>query len=147
MNLLRIFLLVGCINVVMSYDTAWASRTQVGRYKTVSNKPTAAQVNPLLAIGQYKFASSIRTVGQAIGQVLSTSGYRLVDEKTMNKNAKSVLKLPLPLVDRELGPMAVQDIVSVLMGRDIFNLRINPLQRTINFSVKPSVAKQVGVTV
>lgn len=121
-----------------------SNQTQISRYSTVENKPTAAQINPLLAVAQYKFASNVRTVGGAISQVLSTSGYKIADDEKLNKDAKQVMDLPLPLVDRQLGPLTIKDTVAVLIGQNVFDIKVDPLHRTINFRVKPTIAKSLG---
>jgi conjugative transfer region protein (TIGR03748 family) len=126
---------------VNSFALTNQNHTQIGRYTTVDNKPSAAQVNPLLAVGQYKFSSGIRTVGDAVKQVLSTTGYRLAEKHKINTDAASVLKLPLPLVDRQLGPLSVKTTINVLMGEEVFDLHIDPLHRVINFRVKPNMTK------
>lgn len=125
--------------------TTFASSSQIGRYVTASNSPTSAQINPLLAVAQYKFSSSVTTVGAAIDQVLATTGYKLVPQKQLTKAAQETLVKPLPITVRNLGPISVKGALEVLMGKEVFNLVVDPLHRLISFKVKSSIAKELGV--
>ena len=120
-----------------SYPCYGSQVTQIGRYRTITNHPTMAQVNPLLAIGQYKFPSSVLTVGDAVQAVLQTTGYQL--DKDLSKAVQQTLKKPLPITCRMLGPLAIKDILTVIMGSQVFILVEDPLHRLINFDVKPEI--------
>ena len=116
--------------------------TQIGRYVTVDNGPTKSQINPLLAISIYRFSPSIYTVGQAVKQVLSTTGYRLVTKPS--KILSETLSKPLPITDRKLGPMKIQSALNVLVGSEVYDLVRDPLHRLVDFKIKPSIAKALG---
>lgn len=121
--------------------------TQINRYATVDNKPLAAQVNPLLAVQQVHFGTNIKTVGEALNHWLLFSGYNLVADIDRPDALKTILAKPLPQVDRDLGPLSVQDGLEVLVGKGIFNLVIDPLNRTVGFKLSPRYAalnKKVG---
>lgn len=114
--------------------------TQIGRYATVENKPLVSQVNPLLAIQQVHFNTEIHTVGDAVNHWLLFSGFSLVDEKEQHNPLKTVLMKPLPQVDRTLGPLSVKEGLEVLVGKDIFKLVVDPLNRRIDFKLSPKYA-------
>ena len=121
--------------------------TQVNRYATVDNKPLAAQVNPLLAVQQVHFGTNIKTVGEALNHWLLFSGYSLVADADKPEALRTILVKPLPQVDRDLCPLSVQDGLEVLVGKEIFNLIIDPLNRTVGFKLSPryaAVYKKVG---
>lgn len=110
--------------------------TQVGRYATVDNKPLAAQINPLLTVQQIHFPVSVKTVGQAVDYWVSYSGYHLADKSKLSESLIEVLAQPLPQVDRNLGPLTVQDGLEVLVGKQVFSLVQDPLHRIVSFKLK-----------
>lgn len=115
--------------------------TQVNRYATVDNKPLASQINPLVAIQQVHFNTNIHTVGDAVTHWLLYSGYTLVAAQELSEPLKTVLTKPLPQVDRDLGPLSVRDGLEVLVGKDIFNLVVDPLNRKVSFKLSPKYAQ------
>lgn len=135
--------IVCLLGILLSFSTLTLTEnvTQVGRYATVDNKPLASQINPLVALQQVHFGTRIHTVGDAVSHWLSFSGYALMDEKEQPESLKAVLHKPLPQVDRDLGPMSVQEGLEVLVGKGIFNLVIDPLNRKIDFKLSPKYAQ------
>jgi conjugative transfer region protein (TIGR03748 family) len=117
--------------------TQAANVTQINRYATVNNKPLASQVNPLLTVQQIHFPQAILTIGDALAYWLRYSGFRLVDESQRAPALKTLMKQALPQVDRNLGPLTIQDGLIVLVGSQAFSLLMNPLNRTVNFKLKP----------
>lgn len=118
--------------------------TQIDRYATVENRASAAQINPLLAIAQFRFQPSVQTIGDAIHQVLQNTSYQLVPENQLPEIAKETLTKPLPITVRSLGPISIKDAVLVLMGKEVFNLIVDPAHRLINFRVKPGLIHVLG---
>ena len=89
----------------------------------------------LSPIIQVHFISEIKTIGDAVNHLLRYSGYALVESKQQSPDLKNTLRKPLPLVDRDLGPIALKQALELLVG-SAFDLTIDPLNRTINFQVK-----------
>lgn len=118
---------------------AKTDNTQISRYSTVANKPTAAQRDLLSQTIQMRFPESVTTVGEAMQYLLRYSGYSLADEKTQPEALKTTLKKPLPLVDRSLQPMSLNDALTILAG-PAFALQQDALNREVNFQVKPAFA-------
>jgi conjugative transfer region protein (TIGR03748 family) len=118
--------------------------SQVGRYATVKNEPSVSQINPLLAVSIFKFPPSVHTVGDAVSQVLSPTGYRLSD--SLSDSVKQTLLKPLPVTNRKLGPVSIQTALEVLMGAEVYELERDPLHRLVNFQLKPSMATALGVS-
>lgn len=112
-----------------------ANVTQVGRYATVDNKPLAAQINPLLTVQQIHFPIAVKTVGQAVDYWVSYSGYHLADKSKLSKPLLDVLAQPLPQIDRNLGPLTVQEGLEVLVGKQVFKLVQDPLHRQVSFKM------------
>jgi conjugative transfer region protein (TIGR03748 family) len=81
--------------------------TQTGRYLTISNKPKISQVDLLAQTMQLHFARNTETIGDAVIQLLKFSGYSLVPVTQMSQELQIILHKPLPLVDRDMGPMSL----------------------------------------
>ena len=116
--------------------TQAANVTQINRYATVANKPLASQVNPLLTVQQMHFPQEVSTVGDALAYWLQYSGFKLADESRLLPVFKTLMTQPLPQVDRNFGPLTIQDGLVVLAGQSEFTLVQNPLTRTVNFKLK-----------
>lgn len=112
-----------------------SSITQISRYSTVSNKPLAAQINPLNTVQQIHFPSSAQTIGEAVNYWLRYSGYHLAPREKQNESLRQVVQQPLPQVSRNLGPLTIADGLVVLVGQHLFHLKQDDLLREINFSL------------
>jgi conjugative transfer region protein (TIGR03748 family) len=110
--------------------------TSIGRYLSVSNKPTHAQVDLLSQTIQVRFPQTVQTVGDAINYLLKFSGYSLIEMNKRSAALKNTLSKPLPAVDRDFGPMSLKDGLITLIGQ-AFNLKQDVLNRTIDFALKP----------
>jgi len=129
--------------LLMASSLAVASGvTEVSRYTTVKNQASRAQVNPLLMTIQTRFPQSVQTVGDAMNYVLRYSGFSLVDKEQMDAGVVQMLKQPLPIVDRQLGPMTLQDALETLAGKHVFKLTQDPLHRKLSFELLPDIKKQ-----
>jgi conjugative transfer region protein (TIGR03748 family) len=109
-----------------------------GRYQTISIQPRADQTDVLTAVIQVHFSPSIHTVNDAIQDLLRYSGYSLIDSASQSLALQNTLKKPLPLMHRDLGPIALRQVLSVLIGSS-FDLAIDRLNRTVNFILKPDL--------
>ena len=120
--------------------------SQVGRYSSIANIVTSSQENPLLAISQFKFSARVKTVGQALWQVLQDTGYSLVLENQLPTSAREVLSKPLPVTQRELGPISVGNALRTLMGDQVFTLIVDPVHRLVTFKLKSKFLYLKGVS-
>ena len=109
-----------------------------GRYQTVSAQPRAEQKDVLLAVIQVHFSPEIGTVNDALQDVLRYSGYALVDLGSQSLALQNTLKKTLPLMHRDLGPLPLKQALSLLVGTS-FDLTIDRLNRTVNFTLKPDL--------
>ncbi len=112
--------------------SAHAATTQVGRYLSIENKPRAEQVNLLIQEFQVRFPSSVQTIGDAMNYLLKNSGYSLVPEAQRSGALKITLNKSLPAIDRDFGPMRLNDGLTTLAG-PVLTLIQDPLNRTVNF--------------
>ena len=108
----------------------------IGQYMTVVNKPKPEQINLLQPTIQVRFPKSVQTVGDAVSILLKISGYSLIDVKHQSDALKNTLTKPLPLIDRDFGPMSLKDGLTTLAG-PAFYLVSDLINRTINFKLKP----------
>ena len=114
--------------------------TQVSRYLTVSNKPKLSQTNLLSQSVQVRFTRNIQTIGDAMNYLLRFSGYSLIHETQMSMALKILLSKPLPIIDRELGPVTLSDGLITLSG-PAFYLTQDPVNRVVDFKLKPEYQK------
>lgn len=114
-----------------------ANVTQINRYATVENKPLVAQVNPMLTVQQIHFPQQVVTVGDALTYWIQYSGFKLTNDSQLSSALKTLMAQPLPQVDRNLGPLTIQDGLTVLVGQEVFTLIQNPLTRTVSFKLRP----------
>lgn len=141
MKKIQIYLYMLVLAVISS--TAIADGvTEVSRYTTVKNQATRAQVNPLLMTIQTHLPQSVQTVGDAMNYLLRYSGFSLIDEKKMDSSVVQMLQQPLPIVDREMGPMTLQDALETLAGKHVFKLTQDPLHRKLSFTLIPQMKKK-----
>ncbi len=114
--------------------------TQVGRYITISNQTKLSQTNLLSQLVQVRFTRNIQTIGEAMNYLLRFSGYSLVPEPKMNSALKITLKKPLPIIDRELGPITLSNGLKTLVG-PAFYMTQDPVNRIVDFKLKPEYKK------
>ncbi|MFN7096159.1 MAG: hypothetical protein ACK4PR_01160 [Gammaproteobacteria bacterium] len=138
-NLIKFSTLISAL-LVMSQSYA-AADMQVDRYSTVSEAATPAQINPLLTVVQVTFPERITTIGDAMNYVLRYSGYALVPLSEQSSALITVLAKPLPLVDRQMGPMTIHDALLVLVGQHTFTLTADPINRVVNVELIHPVKK------
>src|SRR5262245_56876816 len=114
-----------------------------GRYLTVTNQPLPEQQDLLSQILQVRFPVEVQTVGDAMHYLLRYSGYSLIHETDQSAALKNTLKKPLPLIDRNFGPMSLKDALITLVG-PAFTLVQDPLNREVNFTLKPNITWKKG---
>jgi conjugative transfer region protein (TIGR03748 family) len=109
--------------------------TQVSRYQTVVNKPRYSQVYLLAQLVHVRFPQNTQTINEAINYLLRFSGYSLAPEIERDNAFKIILSKPLPIIDRELGPITLRDGLITLVS-SAFDLTQDPIHRTVNFTLK-----------
>lgn len=117
--------------------------TQVSRYLTIENKVKPEQINPINQVIQVHFPQDVQTIGSAINYLLRFSGYSLVIDEKRNAGLRITLDKPLPIVNRELGPVSLKNGLATLAG-DGFILVCDPINREIDFKLKPSYRKYLN---
>ncbi|PKM35485.1 MAG: hypothetical protein CVV06_16060 [Gammaproteobacteria bacterium HGW-Gammaproteobacteria-10] len=109
-----------------------AAVVQTGRYSFVPAIPTLPQREPLQVIITVTIPSDLQTVGEAVRYLLRRSGYGVESPPTLNPHAVRMFLNPLPDVQRSLGPMTLQDALTVLVTPELVPV-IDPIRRRINY--------------
>ena len=110
------------------------SEVQVGRYQSVMLEPTDEQIDLLSHIVDIEMPEQINTVGQAISHILDGSGYRLLSPKLAESYRSHLFAMPLPDVQRQLGPLSLRQALE-LLGGPAFRLVIEPTYRLASFEL------------
>jgi len=108
------------------------SLVRVGRYSTVTPKPTPDQADLLLAIIRVTMPAKVDTVGKTVRYLLRRSGFELAGRGTMQPEVVQMLDKKLPQVHRKLGPMTLEDALLVMVG-PAFRLDVDHVHRVINY--------------
>jgi len=107
---------------------------QVGRYQSVMLEPTDEQIDLLSHIVEIELPEQINTIGQAISHILDGSGYRLLSPKLAESYRSHLFAMPLPEVQRQLGPLSLRQALQ-LLGGPAFCLVIEPTYRLMSFEL------------
>lgn len=124
-----------CVLVMFSISTTSlcsAHPISISRYQTVPLSAKHEQIHLLQQAMQIQFPSNVVTIEQAIRFSLQFSGFHLVKTKHL---PRALLKLPLPEINRQVGPIRLQQLLQLLAG-PAFTLKIDPAHRLISFSLK-----------
>ena len=131
--LLSLIFTSSAIPLLANAETLTKHGQQVVRtdnYTLASIETKEEQISPLLAVTTIKFGQSIFTLGQAIDELLSGTGYTWL--KITEEN-NGLAELQLPMVQRELGPIRVRDALITVAGV-AWELEVNEVNRTLWFT-------------
>jgi type IV pili sensor histidine kinase/response regulator len=110
---------------------------QVGRYSTLEPIAPHHQTHLLETVVQVRFPERrVQTTGEAIRHLLARSGYALAAPEASDPALAALLALPLPAVQRELGPVTVQAGLETLAG-PAYCLVIDHVHRLVSFELVP----------
>ena len=113
---------------------------QTGRYSYIKNIPPVDQLNPLKVVIKTTIPQSVDTVGETVKFLLARSGYVLAEDSVLSKEAKALLRLPLPHIHRKIGPMTLDRALHTLSG-DAFELVVDPVHRKIAYELSTKLAR------
>jgi type IV pili sensor histidine kinase/response regulator len=112
-----------------------SAEVQVGRYATVSAAPLPEQIDLLRAVVSVHFPRrEVQTVGEALHHLLQPSGFRLADAYASDPAMQTLLRQPLPEVQRQLGPCSLQAALTTLAG-PVYRLVVDPPHRLVSFEL------------
>ncbi len=89
---------------------------RVGRYSAIVPGPSPEQADPFALPIHMELPYAVRTVGDALHQVLLRSGYRLASVSASCPSLPALLSWSLPAVHRRLGPMRLDEALKTLAG-------------------------------
>jgi len=101
------------------------------RYTLVSIEPKGDQKEPLTTVVSMSFGADIRTVGEAVTELLNGSGYRW----QLHEDDASLNSMPLPSVIRSLGPIRLNEALTTVAGQ-AWLLQVDELHRIVWFEVR-----------
>lgn len=110
-----------------------APLVRTGRYTALAQGASDAERDPLAQTVTLRFPAQVRTVRAAIEHALRGTGYRFAD---FDAGTAVAPDLPLPDVQRELGPLPLAEALAVLAGES-WQTRVNPVTRIVSMSLRP----------
>lgn len=125
---------------LMSSTLALAEESvKTDRYTLVKVEPKGDQKEPLTTIVSMSFGADIRTVGEAVTELLNGSGYRW----QLHEDDASLNSLPLPSVIRSLGPIRLNEALSTVAGQ-AWSLQVDELHRVVWFEVRKNTVSTLN---
>ena len=115
-------------------SSAGTSEVQVGRYQSVTMRPDQTQVDLLSVVITRNLPEHVNTVGKAVASLLDGSGYRLLSPKLAESYRSHLFAMPLPQVQRQLGPLNLRQALELLAG-PAFRLVIDSTYRLVSFEL------------
>lgn len=122
------------LGALLNNCIAAENTTQISRYMTVKNRARFEQMDLMAQIVQIRFPQNVKTIGEAVNYILRFSGFALSDCKN-NQGLRVMLSKPLPLVDRDIGPISLREALLILVGPG-FTLETDSINREVNFKLK-----------
>ncbi len=129
--------LLAICSVLLAPSLSFALETeyaQTGRFISVPVGPSVGQRNPLESLITVTFPANIVTIGDAVEHLLSRTGYQLATPVQLDLATRSLLKLPLPEVQRRIGPIRVKEAMAMLVGES-FQVLVDPVHRLVGFKL------------
>ncbi len=110
---------------------------KTNRYSYTTTQPSDSQKNLLSVVVTIRFPVSIKTIGGALESILSQSGYRLDESGSVDDEQYYLYMLMLPETQRVFNTVTLKSVLDVL-GNESYQLKINPVKRTIRYQLKES---------
>ena len=148
--MLKFIMFIAAVGVATPSATAYAADSafvRTDRYTLVSTAVPREQIEPLAAIVTMTFGPDVVTIADALDTLLLGSGYRWrtpnapLDASASGSTAPGSTgdrifnRLPLPAVNRTMGPMSLTDALTAVAGR-AWRLESDPVERTVWFELE-----------
>lgn len=118
-----------CAQSVMAED----EYARTDRYTLAKVEARSDQRAPLTTVVTMSFGVEIKTVGEAITELLQGSGYQW-EVSDSDGGDKLLNTLTLPAITRMLGPIRLEDALTTIAGK-AWSLQVDELHRTVSFVV------------
>jgi type IV pili sensor histidine kinase/response regulator len=107
------------------------------RYRISDAEPDTGQVEPLLGYISVNFGEHIKTIGDAMFELLRGSGYRVLyeDKHACTLGEQLLFSREFPLALRALGPVTLKDALQTVAGK-AWEIRVSELKRTLSFHAR-----------
>jgi len=129
-----LFVVIGLLVTGIAY--ADNTDKKMGRYIVLSHALQTGNEDLLAQTAQVRFPHTVVTLKDAIQYLLRHSGFALIDEEKWHTSMAIMLNKPLPLINRQFGPISLRAGVSQLAG-NAFLLVDDSINRTITFELLP----------
>ena len=117
------------------------SDIQTGRYSSIKSKPTHSQRELLQVMITVSIPDEITSIGETIAYLLKRSGYQLVQPQAKQIELTEFLFKRLPDVHRHIGPMTLEDALTILTG-PAFKLNQDLVRRLISYELDHLYAEE-----
>ena len=124
--------IISCCAVHAAAETG--NEVRVSRYAVMQAVAAPEQLDLMAVVIKIEFPPHINTVGEALAHLLERSGYRLATLDASDPALPLLLKNPLPMVHRQLGPLTLRNALTALSG-PVWNLVIDPVNRIVSFEL------------
>jgi conjugative transfer region protein (TIGR03748 family) len=117
---------------------AYSADTQMSRYTTMKESVPIKKVDLLQQNITINFSPNVRTIDDALKQLLVNSGYQLETTASQDKYTQAMLANNLPATQRVIENASLKQSLLALTG-DQFDIVVDPINRIISFKIKPTV--------
>ncbi|MDE0094680.1 MAG: hypothetical protein OXO49_09300 [Gammaproteobacteria bacterium] len=134
---MRRFLILCCVVgtvFTLRADAPEQTDIQIGRYTTMSIEATAEQEDVFLALVNISFDETVKTVEDALLELLHPKGYRLYLPNMQADQPHVFKSLILPDTHRQLGPLTLRDALETLAGAAWYLVH-DPVYRILSFEI------------
>ena len=112
----------------------------IDRYTLMPTQETIEQKNELNVLIEVSFPKSINNVIEAVQYLLLRSSYKFES----NYQSEILNYIKLPAVHKKLGPITLIRAIKVLAGVDVWEVKVNKINRTIKIISKDNLTKEVN---
>jgi type IV pili sensor histidine kinase/response regulator len=134
--MIKIFSLTAAFLAIFFSNLVFANGyTQVGRYLLEKNGAQLSQCDPLQTVFKITFPYTVKTVGDAVKYLLNNTGYILVPCKYQSITIRNLLNQKLPLTNRTMGLMTIEQGLSALGGK-AYQVLVDPKHKYISYQLR-----------
>jgi type IV pili sensor histidine kinase/response regulator len=134
--MIKTFSLIAVFLAVFFSNVAFANGyTQVGRYLMEKNGAQLSQCDSLQTVFKITFPYTVKTVGDAVKYLLNNTGYIFAPCKYQSVTVRNLLNQKLPLSNRTMGLMTIEQGLSALAGK-AYQVLVDPKHKYISYLLR-----------